>query len=89
MATAAKTIATKYVGRPMKRKEDPRLITGSSRYVDDVRLPEMHHAAFVRSPHAHAKINSIDVSKALAAPGVVAVLTGEDEGCARAGTLRN
>ena len=78
MATAAKTIATKYVGRPMKRKEDPRLITGSSRYVDDVRLPEMHHAAFVRSPHAHAKINSIDVSKALAAPGVVAVLSGED-----------
>lgn len=70
--------ATKYFGSPMKRKEDPRLIQGHSRYVDDFRLPEMHHAAFVRSPHAHAKISTIDVSKATKAPGVVAVFTGED-----------
>lgn len=71
-------MATKYVGKAMKRKEDPRLIQGISRYVDDFRLPEMHHAAFVRSPHAHAKINAMDVRKAAAAPGVVMVLTGED-----------
>ena len=70
--------ATKYIGKAMKRKEDPRLIQGLARYVDDIRLPEMHYAAFVRSPHAHATIRSVDTSKAAAAPGVVAVLTGED-----------
>jgi carbon-monoxide dehydrogenase large subunit len=70
--------AASYVGRPMKRKEDPRLIQGLAQYVDDLRLPEMLQAAFVRSPHAHARIRSIDTSKALGAPGVLAVLTGED-----------
>ncbi len=70
--------ATKYMGKPMKRKEDPRLIQGLAQYVDDVRLPEMHFAAFVRSPYAHARIRSIDVSRAAGAPGVVAVLTAED-----------
>ncbi len=73
MATAAK-----YVGKPMKRKEDPRLIQGRGLYVDDVRLPEMHFAAFVRSPHAHAVVRSIDTSKAREAAGVVAVLTADD-----------
>jgi carbon-monoxide dehydrogenase large subunit len=70
--------AASYVGRPMKRKEDPRLIQGLAQYVDDLRLPEMLQAAFVRSPHAHARIRSIDTSKALGAPGVLAVLTGEE-----------
>ncbi len=72
--------ATRYVGRPLKRKEDPRLIQGLSHYVDDLRLPEMHYVAFVRSPYAHARIRSIDTSRAQAAPGVVAVLAGQDLG---------
>ncbi len=70
--------ATKYVGKPLKRKEDPRLIQGISHYVDDIHLADMHYVAVVRSPHAHAIIRSIDTSKARTAPGVVAVLTGED-----------
>lgn len=69
---------TGYIGRPLKRKEDPRLIQGIGHYVDDLRLPEMHHVVFVRSPHAHARIRSVDVSKARSAPGVVLVLTGKD-----------
>ena len=70
--------ATKYVGKPLKRREDPRLIQGISHYVDDIHLADMHYLAVVRSPHAHAIIRSIDTSKARTAPGVVAVLTGED-----------
>ncbi len=70
--------ATKYIGKPMKRKEDPRLIQGLGHYVDDIALPNMHHACFVRSPYAHAKIRSVDVSRARVAPGVVLVLTGRD-----------
>ncbi|HEY3019701.1 MAG TPA: xanthine dehydrogenase family protein molybdopterin-binding subunit, partial [Solirubrobacteraceae bacterium] len=70
--------ANGHVGRSLKRKEDPRLITGKGTYVDDVRLPGMLHAAFVRSPEAHAKITSIDTSAALEHPGVRAVLTGQD-----------
>lgn len=73
MATAAK-----YIGKPMKRKEDPRLIQGLAHYVDDIRLVGMLHMAVLRSPYAHAKIRSVDASKAKSAPGVVAVLTGED-----------
>ncbi len=67
-----------YVGRSMKRKEDPRMITGEARYVDDITLPGMLHAAIVRSPEAHAAIVSIDVSGAEARDDVVAVFTGED-----------
>jgi carbon-monoxide dehydrogenase large subunit len=70
--------ATRYIGKPLKRKEDPRLIQGLGHYVDDLRLPEMHYAAFVRSPYAHAKVRSVDVSKARTAPGVVLALTGAD-----------
>src|SRR5438093_6514557 len=62
----------------MKRVEDPRLIKGIATYTDDIRLPGLLHAAIVRSPHAHARVASIDVSKAQALPGVVAVLTGAD-----------
>ncbi len=67
-----------YVGAPVKRKEDPRLITGSSTYVDDIQLPGMVHLAIVRSPHPHATITGIDTSEALAMPGVVAVVTAND-----------
>jgi len=67
-----------YMGAAVKRKEDPRLITGSGSYVGDMRLPNMHHVAFVRSPYAHARIGAIDASGALALDGVVAVVTGED-----------
>src|SRR5713101_6724257 len=69
---------TKYVGQRVKRTEDPRLIKGLAHYVDDIRLPDTLHVAFVRSVYAHARINSIDTSEALKAPGVVAVYTGKD-----------
>ncbi len=66
------------MGHRMKRKEDPRFIQGAGRYVDDVKLPGMLYLDLVRSPYAHAKILKIDASEALALPGVVAVITGED-----------
>src|SRR5215203_1274613 len=68
----------KMVGRPLKRREDPRLITGAGNFLDDVRLPGITYAALVRSPHAHAKFSSIDTSRAAAMPGVIAVFTGDD-----------
>ena len=58
-----------YVGRPMKRVEDPRLIRGIATYVDDIRLPGTLHAAFVRSPYAHATITRINLDAARAAAG--------------------
>jgi carbon-monoxide dehydrogenase large subunit len=66
------------LGKPIKRREDPRFITGKGNYVDDVKLPGATWAAFVRSPHASARIRSIDTSKAKQHPGVVAVYTGAD-----------
>ena len=66
------------VGQSVKRKEDPRLITGNGRYLDDIKPANMVHAAVLRSPHAHARIVSIDTHRALAHPGVVAVYTGAD-----------
>ncbi len=68
----------KYFGKAMKRVEDPRFITGTGRYTDDFTLPNMLHAAMVRSIYPHAKLNAIDTSAAEAAPGVVAVMTGKD-----------
>jgi len=65
------------IGARVARKEDRRFITGAGRYVDDMVVPGMKHAAFVRSPYAHAAIKGIDVSKAKAMPGVVDVLTGK------------
>src|SRR5438552_7217423 len=65
-------------GQSIKRREDPRLITGRGVYVDDVKLPGTTYAAFVRSPHAHARIRSIDSSAARKLKGVVAVYTGKD-----------
>jgi aerobic carbon-monoxide dehydrogenase large subunit len=70
--------ATRYLGKPLKRKEDPRLIQGLAHYVDDIVLPGMHYAAILRSPYAHARVRGVDVSKAQAAPGVVLALTGAD-----------
>ncbi|WP_328946010.1 xanthine dehydrogenase family protein molybdopterin-binding subunit [Streptomyces sp. NBC_00250] len=67
-----------WIGRSVPRVEDDRLLRGNGRYVDDIALPGAVEAAFLRSPHAHARIESIDVTTALAAPGVVAVWTGDD-----------
>jgi len=69
---------SKLVGARIKRREDPALIRGLGQYVDDVRLPEMLHVAVLRSPHAHAKIKSIDAAAARQHPGVVAVVTGAE-----------
>ncbi len=66
------------MGHSVKRKEDPRFIRGQGHYVDDVHLPGMLHLDIVRSPYAYAKIKKIDSSKALAIPGVLAVITGQD-----------
>jgi carbon-monoxide dehydrogenase large subunit len=70
--------AGRFVGQAVLRKEDPRLLTGRGRYTDDVALPNLLHAHFVRSDVARAKITHLDVSAAREAPGVVAVLTGDD-----------
>jgi carbon-monoxide dehydrogenase large subunit len=78
MTPTAAVTPSKLMGASVKRKEDPRLITGSSIYVTDVVLPGMLWAAFVRSPHAHAKIKKIDASAALKVPGVRHVFTGND-----------
>ena len=67
-----------HVGTRMRRKEDPPLLQGRGNYVDDIAVPGVLHAAFVRSPEAHAKIVSIDPSAALAHPGIEAVFTGAD-----------
>ena len=66
------------IGQGVPRFEDPRLLRGGGKYVDDIVLPGMAFGHVLRSPHAHAKIKSIDTSKAKAAPGVLCVLTGED-----------
>jgi carbon-monoxide dehydrogenase large subunit len=76
--TKEKAAPKGYVGRAMKRVEDPRLIQGKATYVDDLKLPGMLAAAFLRSPHAHARVKSIKTDAARKAPGVVAVLTGKD-----------
>src|SRR5437667_8704575 len=65
------------IGASVVRKEDRRFITGKGRYVDDIKLVGLTHAQFIRSPHAHAKIKSIDTSEAMKMPGVVGVLTGQ------------
>ena len=65
-------------GQPVRRQEDARLLVGAGCYSDDVNLPDQAYACFVRSPHAHARIGRIDTAAALATPGVIAVLTGQD-----------
>src|SRR5690348_9066686 len=66
------------VGKRIRRREDPRLITGTATYVDDIQMPGMHHASILRSPHGAARIRSLNVRPALSRPGVVAVFTGKD-----------
>jgi carbon-monoxide dehydrogenase large subunit len=79
MTSAAQPgIATRVVAARVKRFEDPRLLTGRGRYLDDIRLPGLLHAAFVRSSHAHARLHGVDASAALVLPGVVAILAGSD-----------
>ncbi len=73
-------MTTRYFGAPITRNEDPRLLTGQALFVDDVELPGMLHAAFLRSPYAHARLRSIDVSGALAREGVMAAYTAADLG---------
>src|SRR4051794_8663363 len=75
---AASIGSYRWVGRSVPRKEDRKLLTGRASYVADVVVPGMLHAAVLRSPHAHARIVSIDTSRARALPGVVAVLTGRE-----------
>ncbi|MCX6044364.1 MAG: xanthine dehydrogenase family protein molybdopterin-binding subunit [Chloroflexi bacterium] len=73
-------MTTRYFGQPIKRNEDPRLLTGQALFTDDVHLPNMLHVAFLRSDYAHAHIRSINVSAAQAIPGVVAIYTADDLG---------
>jgi carbon-monoxide dehydrogenase large subunit len=77
MVATAETLET-VLGQPIKRREDPRLITGGGMYLDDINLPGMTHAVLLRSPHGHARIRSIDTSVAKELPGVLGVFTGED-----------
>ena len=75
------------IGQPVPRLEDPRFITGRGRYVDDIDMPLQCHGVLVMSPHAHARIKSIDTAAAKAAPGVLAVLTGADVEADKIGSL--
>jgi aerobic carbon-monoxide dehydrogenase large subunit len=77
-ATASTTTSARWIGRPLRRKEDPRLISGRGRYVDDVVLPGMLYAAFVRSTEAHARIKSIDTETARDHASVRGVVVGDD-----------
>ena len=73
-------MTTRFFGAPVKRNEDKKLLTGQALFIDDVELPGMLHAAFLRSQVAHAKVRRIDVSAALKRPGVVAIYTADDFG---------
>ncbi|MBI4240345.1 MAG: molybdopterin-dependent oxidoreductase [Candidatus Rokubacteria bacterium] len=76
----AAPLDSRYVGRPMKRREDRKLLIGAGRYVDDFQLPGLTHVALLRCPYAHARIKRLDVEAARKAPGVVAVVTGAEVG---------
>src|SRR5438093_6372228 len=65
------------IGESIKRKEDGRFIRGKGNYLDDIELPGMLHMAILRSPHAHARIKSVETAAASGMPGVIAVVTGE------------
>src|ERR1041385_8717878 len=75
------------IGQSVRRREDPRLLTGRGRFYDDLKLADQVHAAIVRSPHAHADIRGIDARAALQMPGVHAALTGKDCEAAGLGTM--
>jgi aerobic carbon-monoxide dehydrogenase large subunit len=76
--TSAPSTSSRVFGSGIRRREDPRLVTGTARYTDDLTLPGMVNAAILRSPHAHARIRKIDTTRAQAAPGVLAVYTAPD-----------
>jgi carbon-monoxide dehydrogenase large subunit len=76
--TGSTSSAERLVGARIRRKEDPRFITGRGQYTDDVKVQGTLHVAFVRSPHAHARIRGVDLAAARTQPGVVAVYTGKD-----------
>ena len=78
MSAAAQNTHSSRIGEPVRRKEDLRLISGKGRFSDDVNFPGQAYAVMLRSPHAHARIRSMDTRKALSVPGVIAVLTGAD-----------
>jgi len=69
-----------YVGRPLRRTEDAKLVTGRGQYVDDIKMPGLAHLAFLRSPHAHARVTSLRTDAARRAPGVIRVATAADLG---------
>ncbi|MEN3294787.1 MAG: aerobic carbon-monoxide dehydrogenase large subunit, partial [Burkholderiales bacterium] len=75
------------IGASVRRKEDYRFLTGDGNYTDDVQIPGQTYACFLRSPHAHAKIRSIDQAEALKSPGVIAIFTGEDLAADKVGGL--
>ena len=76
------------IGQPVSRFEDPRLLRGQGRYINDVNLPGQAHCAFLRSPHAHAKIVSVNTAAASASPGVIAIFTEADLAADGLGTMR-
>ena len=76
--TEAPAAAQRYVGGGVLRKEDPELVTGHARYVDNISLPGMLWVGIIRSPFAHARINSVELSRAREMPGVIAAFSGED-----------
>src|SRR5258708_36231132 len=78
MRATHETASEGAIGKPLLRAEDARLLTGRGRFIADLRLPRMAHAVFVRSPHAHAWVRSIDAVRAAALPGVLAVITAAD-----------
>ena len=67
-----------YVGKPLRRREDAKFITGKGCYVDDISFPDLLHIVFVRSPHAHARIVEVTTETAGALPGIVRIVTGHD-----------
>jgi len=78
---------TQMIGARIQRREDPRLVSGHGRHVDDIKLNDMAHMVVVRSPHAHARVASIDLTDALVAPGVTAVYTHRDFQSVLAGAI--
>src|SRR3954463_9082023 len=80
-------MSTSLIGARVARKEDYRFLTGAGQYTDDVALANQSHAAFVRSPHAHARIKNISLDKAVRAPGVLKIFTGKDIADAKMGGL--
>jgi carbon-monoxide dehydrogenase large subunit len=80
-------MGVRYFGAAVRRVEDPKLITGNGRYLDDLPIPGVLHATFVRSPHAHARIVRVDTEAARSVPGVSAVFTADSFGDAGRRTL--